>query len=96
MRVDSSAGPDSFLAAWQPFGHMVATGLGSAVALLSLFVDAPVRVACLRGAIAWASILLLTRVGGWLFARTWTEPRPPADGRPDAEGGETEEGSRAA
>ncbi len=71
MHVDSTAGPDAFLAVWRPFGQHMAVAVGSAVALISLFVNAPVRIASLRGALAWAAILCLTRTGCWLLARTW-------------------------
>ena len=55
---------------WTALGHRVAATLGASTALVSLLFDASLRIACLRGALAWLALLLVTRAGGWLLVRT--------------------------
>ena len=52
--------------AWRPFGRRVAVAAGSLVALISLFYHVPVSVASLRGGLAFASVLVVMKLG--LFA----------------------------
>ncbi len=47
----------------------MAVAIGSAAALLSLLSHAPVRVACLRGGIAWFCVLLVGKSVAWLLDR---------------------------
>ena len=55
---------------WTALGHRVAATMGASTALVSLLFDASLQIACLRGALAWLALLLVTRAGGWLLVRT--------------------------
>ncbi len=55
---------------------------GAGTALLSLFLDAPVRIACLRGALVFAVLLLVARWSGQVVERSLAH-----DARRTARGG---------
>lgn len=74
MQVDSSLGPRPLVLAWRASGLRLAVAAGASVALLSLFGDTPVRIASLRGAIAWAAVLAVTSLGSAFAARAWQAP----------------------
>ena len=48
---------------WNDLIRRVAVAAGSATALITLLQPAPVRVACLRGGLAWVAVRLL----GWFI-----------------------------
>ena len=48
--------------AWLAFGRRAAVAGGALAALVSLFFDAPVWVASLRGALAWLAVRALARL----------------------------------
>ncbi|MEM6567885.1 MAG: hypothetical protein AAF957_05715 [Planctomycetota bacterium] len=78
MFVDSAGGPGPLVQAWLASGRQLAVTVGSMVALVSLFADAPVRIASLRGAIAWGAVLALVSAGSWITPRVF-QARPEAD-----------------
>lgn len=79
-------------------GRHYAVACGAGIALLSLLNDTPVHVASLRGAIAWGSVLLAVRLGGWSAARAWVDPPapPPEEGLEPHGDAPPHPGSRAA
>ena len=79
MNVDSAGGSAPLVEVWLASGRQLAVTVGSAVALISLLSDAPVRIASLRGAIAWGVVLALTSVGTWLVPRVF-QARPAIEG----------------
>ena len=68
--VDISGDAVSLRQVWSSFGHRAAALSGSAIALTSLLLHVPVHVACLRGAIAWATVLSVVHASAWLTERT--------------------------
>ena len=60
---DSSSGVISLSHAWFALGHRVALIAGAGTALVAVLRHIPVRVASLRGALVWLSVVLVTRVG---------------------------------
>ncbi|MEM9382766.1 MAG: hypothetical protein AAGB93_22625 [Planctomycetota bacterium] len=78
MFVDSAGGPGPLVQAWLASGRQLAVTVGSTVALVSLFADAPVRIASLRGAIAWGAVLALVSAGSWIAPRVF-QARTEAD-----------------
>jgi hypothetical protein len=85
MNVDSAIGPGPLVRAWLASGRSLAVTVGSAVALISLLNDAPVRIASLRGAIAWGAVLALVGVGSWITPRVFQAAHVD-DGFEDDEG----------
>jgi len=85
MNVDSAGGPAPLVEVWLASGRQLAVAVGSTVALISLLSDAPVRIASLRGAIAWGVVLALTSVCTWLVPRVF-HARPVSEGEEDDEG----------
>ncbi len=79
MNVDSAIGPGPLVQAWLASGRQLAVTAGSSVALISLLSDAPIRIASLRGAIAWAAVLTLTSIGSWLAPRVFQTDEPEED-----------------
>ncbi len=75
-RSETANGAVPLTRAWSVAGRQFAAGSGALVALLSLLADAPVRVASLRGAVTFLSLLLLTRCGAWIGERTAKRPEP--------------------
>lgn len=57
-----SAAPRGFPPEWFALGRRLAVGAGAACALLSLLHDAPPSTAALRGALAWAAVMLHFRL----------------------------------
>jgi hypothetical protein len=51
-------------------GRRLAVFAGALTALVALLGDVPVRIACLRGALALVAVLLLARAGRFLLARS--------------------------
>lgn len=88
MSVDKANGPAPLVDAWRASGRQVSVAVGAAAALLSLLSDAPIHVASLRGAIAFAATLAATTVGAWFAERAWTPG--PTDGA-EADPGASEE-----
>lgn len=78
--ADRARGAVSLQSAVGALGRQLAAFIGAFVALASLFADAPVSVASMRGAAVTLALIGLTRVGEWLSARTATPPRFPGDG----------------
>ena len=74
--VDIGGGAVPLGRVWQAFGHRAAVVAGALAALAALIVHAPVRIACLRGALAWAAVLLVIRASLWLLQRTSLEDGP--------------------
>lgn len=66
-------------AAWLAIGRRLAVAGGSLAALISLFFDAPVWVASLRGALAWLAVRVLVRLcaHAQLASIGPTSPPPP-------------------
>jgi hypothetical protein len=61
----------------------LAVAAGSLAALLSLLSHVPVPIACLRGAAAWALVLVVSRIGLVALERALTlDLRPRGDRRP--------------
>jgi len=74
--VDIGGGAVPLGRVWQAFGHRAAVVAGALAALAALIVHAPVRIACLRGALTWAAVLLVIRASLWLLQRTSLEDGP--------------------
>ena len=91
MAVDSAFGPSLLVHAMRASGRQYAVACGALVALLSLFNDTPVRIASLRGAVTWGSLLLVVSAGIWFAERAWPEPPATQD-----RSVEEEEGTAAA
>lgn len=89
--VDQGTGPVSLSWVWGALVHRLAVVAGCLAALTSLALHVPVWIACGRGAVAWAAVLVVGRAGAWLLART-ADPAAPAD--PAEAGGEPVETSR--
>jgi len=62
----------------QALGRRVAVASGAAVALVSLLSNAPVRIACLRGALALGAGLLIVRLGRGLVLHSLRADRSAA------------------
>ena len=75
--VDIGSGAVPLRRAWAAFGHRAAVIAGALAALTALIRHVPVRVASLRGALAWAAVLLVSRASLWLLQRTSLEDQPP-------------------
>ncbi len=71
---------------WTQFIGRWAVGLGTACALLSLLRDAPLGIACMRGAVALLSTLALGRLGGHLLE--WSGVSENADSTSEEPGTE--------
>ena len=71
--VDIGGGAVPLGRVWEAFGHRAAVVAGALAALAALIQHVPVQVACLRGGLAWAAVLLVTRVSLWLLQRTSLE-----------------------
>jgi len=71
--VDIGSGAVPLGRVWTAFGHRAAVVAGALAALTALIQHVPVRFACLRGALAWAAVLLVTRASLWLLQRTSVE-----------------------
>jgi hypothetical protein len=75
--------------AWLAFGRRAAVAGGALAALVSLFFDAPVWVASLRGALVWVAVRVLVRLCAHAqLASLGSEPTPPRHSttmRPSAE-----------
>ncbi len=71
--VDIGGGAVPLGRVWTAFGHQAAAVAGALAALTALIVHVPVPIACLRGALAWAAVLLVTRASLWLLQRTSPE-----------------------
>ncbi|MDA1263445.1 MAG: hypothetical protein O2816_00030 [Planctomycetota bacterium] len=76
--------------AWKAFAHQVAALAGATAAVVALWNDAPVTIACLRGALAWAAALLTARVLTSLLRHVTPDVEPvpnlvpePGEGRPE-------------
>lgn len=88
MSVDKATGPAPLVDALRASGRQVSVAVGAAAALLSLLSDAPIHVASLRGAIAYAATLAATSVGAWFAERAWT-PSTAEEAEPGPDVGET-------
>ena len=85
MSVDKPTGPTPLVDTWRASGRQVSVAVGAAAALLSLLSDAPIHVASLRGAFAFAATLAATALGAWFAERAWTPgPVDEAEPAPDA------------
>ncbi len=60
---DRSSGEVSLQATWRSLAHRAAVAGGCLAALISLFHHVPVSTASLRGAAAYAVVLLVARLG---------------------------------
>ncbi|MEW6073163.1 MAG: hypothetical protein AB1726_11315 [Planctomycetota bacterium] len=63
---DRGSGGLSLAAAWRSLSHRLAVAGGCLAALVSLLNHVPVRTASLRGAVAYAAVLVVAKLG--LFA----------------------------
>ena len=63
---------------WHALSNRAAVCVASTTALCALVSGAPVRIACFRGALAWAGILVISRLFGYAF-------REPENGQLEAE-----------
>lgn len=90
MSTTHSSNPRALEAAWRASGHQAAVVLGSGVALLALFADAPVHIASMRGGIAYAATLIATSIGAWFITRSWTPAHPEEGAEGEESEGETE------
>lgn len=61
-------------------GRRLAAFAGASTALLSLLAHVPVRIACLRGAVAFAVVLLVARGGRLALERSLEADRARASG----------------
>jgi hypothetical protein len=64
-------------AAWLALGRRVAVAGGAFAALLSLYFDAPVWVATLRGAVAWLVLRGIVRVTAHAQLASMDREEPP-------------------
>lgn len=64
-------------AAWLAIGRRAAVAGGALAALLSLWFDAPVWVASLRGALAWLALQALVRVTAAAQLASIGDEQPP-------------------
>ena len=62
-------------------GRRLAAFAGALTALLSLLAHVPVRIACLRGAAAFAVVLVVARAGRLALERSLEADRTRASGR---------------
>lgn len=85
MTVDSRTGKRSLDRAWRASGRRLAVTFGAATALISLLNDTPVRIASLRGALAWGLVLSITSIGAWVLMRAYEAPPVPDDEEEDAD-----------
>ena len=77
MPVDSRNGRRALDLAWRASGRRLAVTFGAATGLISLLNNTPVRVASLRGAVAWGVVLSLTSIGAWVLSRAYEAPPAP-------------------
>ncbi len=64
---DTQKAGQSLEAAWFAVARRYAVALGAGAALLSLLRDVPVRIASLRGVLAFFTVSLLAKLGFWLL-----------------------------
>jgi hypothetical protein len=64
--------------AWQALGGRLAAIAGSLAALVSLISDAPPHIAALRGAAAWAVLLVISKLGLAALCRAIEYDRKPS------------------
>ncbi|MFO1011731.1 MAG: hypothetical protein U1F29_16845 [Planctomycetota bacterium] len=64
--ADSAHGPESFDAAWGPFGRVVAVVSAALVALVGVIAHVPVWLASLRGFATLCAVLALLRVAAFV------------------------------
>jgi hypothetical protein len=62
-RNDKPSGEFSLQSAWRPLARRVAVAAGAFAALVSLLNHVPVSVAAMRGAAAFAAVLVIAKVG---------------------------------
>ena len=79
--------------AWKAFAHQAAAIAGAVAGMVALWNDAPVTIACLRGAMAWAAALLTARVLSALLRRLPTVDGPVPNPVPDPAEGDVERDS---
>ncbi len=72
-KADSHIMEFSLESIWRALSNRAAVFVGAATALCALAFGAPVRIASLRGAVAWAGILVITRMFGYAFRETASE-----------------------
>jgi hypothetical protein len=65
--TDRSAGDQPLQAAWRSLGSVLAVASGASIALVSLWSGVPVLIATSRGAIAFAGVTVVTRIGVWII-----------------------------
>ena len=56
-------------AAWSSSGSALAVAAGASIALVSLWCGVPVLIATARGAVAFAGVMLVVRLGAWILPR---------------------------
>jgi len=59
---------------WRALSNRAAVAVASMTALCALVSGAPVRIACFRGALAWAGILVISRLFGYAFREPESSP----------------------
>jgi len=82
--TDSSITAHSLAALWLALGRRLAVAAGALAALVSLFADAPVWVAALRGTLTLAAVLATVRAGRALLARSAAAGPAARGGKPNA------------
>ncbi|MCC7011045.1 MAG: hypothetical protein IT454_00670 [Planctomycetes bacterium] len=76
--TDSPITAHPLSAAWLALGRRLAAAGGALAALVSLFFEAPVWVASLRGALAWIAVRVLVRLCAHALLASIGPPEPPA------------------
>jgi len=61
-------------------GHRLAVAAAALVGLVSLLGDAPLRIACLRGALTWGAVLLVARLARGVLVHSLAVDRERAGG----------------
>ena len=82
---DRGSGEVSLRLAWRPFGRRLAVASGCLAALISLFNHVPVSVASLRGGLAFASVLVVMKLGLFALEKSLAADATAGDGEEETQ-----------
>ena len=68
--ADLTSGGFPLESTWLALTHRWAAVTRALTALTALLVDAPVRTACLRGALSWLAVWVVGRAAAWAMTKT--------------------------